>query len=177
MISQKIILPVAALVILIGALAGAPSTYAQQPGIQHEHFFQELIETIAQKFGLSTDQVRSVVSDYQTQQKQKMQQNMQQRQEDRLSQLVKDGKITDAQKKAILDELAALKSKYNKDNFKNETSDQRKQQFQAMQDEIKSWATSQGIDPSYVMPEFGMGMGWKGGGMRHHGQWGGKMNQ
>lgn len=175
MISKKIILPVAALVIITGALAAAPYTYAQQPGTQHVNFFQGLIDAIAQKFGLSTDQVKSVLTDYQQQQKQNKERNWQQHQEDRLNQLVKDGKITDTQKKAILDELAVLKSKYNQDNFKNMTPDRKKQQFQAMQDEIKSWANTQGIDPSYVMPGFGMGMGWKGGGMRgHHGLWGDK---
>lgn len=167
-----------ALVIMVGSLVVVPYTYAQQPGTTHVNFFQGLIETIAQKFGLSTTQVQSVVSEYQNQQKQNMQQNMQQHQEDRLNQLVKDGKITESQKKAILDQLALLKSKYNQDNFKNMTPDQRKQQFQGQQDEIKSWAATQGIDPSYVMPGFGMGMGkMRGGGMRHHGPWGGKIDQ
>jgi hypothetical protein len=113
---------------------------------------------IAQKFNLDQNQVQSVFDQYRTEQKQ----TMQQRELDRLNKLVQDKKITDAQKQAILDEQAALKTKYNPANFKSLTADQRKQQFQAEQDEIKTWANSQGIDPSYLMPGFGMhrGRGW-----------------
>jgi len=64
--------------------------------------------------------------------------------------------ITSAQETAIIAELATLRSKYNPANFKNLTADQRKQQFQNEQNEIKTWAQSNGIDPKYVMPGFGM---------------------
>jgi hypothetical protein len=110
-----------------------------------------LIETIAQKFGLDQNKVKAIVNDYQTQQKKRMQKNMEKRQEDKLSQLVKNGKITDAQKQAIIKEMAALKAKYNPETMKNLTPEQRKTQRDEMRNEILSWAKANSIDESYMM--------------------------
>ena len=85
-----------------------------------------------------------------------MQQKMQQRINDKLTQAVQAGKITDAQKTDIIAELAKLKSEYNPQSLKNMTSAQRKQTFQAEQNEINTWAKSEGVDPSYL--RFGWGM-------------------
>jgi hypothetical protein len=55
--------------------------------------------------------------------------------------------------------------------MKDKTPEERRSQMQAMQDELKSWAQSQGIDSSYVMSFGGMGRGPGGpGGFR--GGWG-----
>ncbi len=161
---KKIILPVLGLILVSVVALGVNQVHAQSNG---NNFYSGLVQAIAQKFGLDQGQVQAVVDQYHTQQKQNMQQNMQQREQDRLDKLVQDGKINATQKQAILDELAALKSKYNPANFKNMTADQRKQQFQAQQDEINTWAKSQGIDPSYLMPSFGKG----GRGMFGAGRW------
>ena len=115
---------------------------------------------IAQKFNLDKNAVQSVVNDYHQQQKTKMVENMQQRDKNRLDALVKAGKITAAQEQAILTEQAALKTKYNPDTMKNLTKDQRKQQMQNMQNDLNTWAKSQGIDPKYVFGGFGMGKGF-----------------
>lgn len=157
-------MPTLAVVVLGGATllsVGATQVHAQSTS----NPFSNLVQMIAQKFNLDQSQVQSVVDNYKGQQKQKMVQNMQQREQDRLNKLVQEGKITDAQKQAILSELAALKTKYNPDNFKNLSADQRKQQIQAMETELKSWAQSQGINFAYVMPGFGMG------GMHRPGKW------
>ena len=122
-----------------------------------------LVQAIAQKLNVDQSQVQSVVDQFRQDHKTKMQQNMQQREEQHLTKLVQDGKLTDAQKQAILNELASLKTKYNPDNFKNLSGDDRKKQMQAMKDELKSWFQSQGIDQNLIMG-FGKGMimrrGW-----------------
>lgn len=166
MISKKIIFPAVAVLIIGGATAfGITQVHAQTTN----NPFSDLVQKIAQKFGLDQTQVQSVFDDYRNQRKQTMMQNMQKKQEDRLNQLVQNGKITDAQKTAILNEMSVLKSKYNPDNFRNMTPDERKKQFQAEQDEIKTWSQSQSIDPMYLRPGFGIGwprrmhgkgMGW-----------------
>lgn len=131
--------------------------YAQTNSSTPKNPFASLVDLIVQKFGLDKNQVQSVVDQYQTDQKQKREENMSKQKENRLDKLVKDGKITEAQKQAILKEIADLKNKYNPANFNKMTQAERKQQFQSEQDEIKTWTSTQGIDPSYVMPGFGMG--------------------
>jgi hypothetical protein len=121
-----------------------------------------LVQMIAQKFNLDQGQVQTVVDQFRTQQKQTMMQNMQKREDNRLAGLVTSGKITDTQKQAIITELAALKIKYNPENFKNLSAADRKTQRQNEQNELKVWAQSQGIDIKLIQPGFGMGFGGRG---------------
>lgn len=169
--TKKILSSIFVFALLVSIVAASTQVYAQSPtGTQHPNFFQGLVEMIAQKFGLDKAKVQSVVTDYQQQKKTERQNNMQERQKARLDQLVKEGKITSAQEQAIITELGVLRTKYNPANMKGLTPDQRKDQIQAMQNEIKAWAQSQGIDPTYLMPGGFMGRGMKGNGMR----WGNK---
>ncbi len=136
--------------------------------------FSKLVQMIAQKFNLDQTQVQSVFDQFWKERRQELQQNAQKREEERLDKLVTDGKITKEQKQAILDKLADLRNKYNPENFKDLTVEQRKEKFQEKQNEIKAWAQSQGIDPSYLMPIFGMGGRKSMGGFGHPGFWGKK---
>ena len=165
MISRKVILPALAVIAIGGATVfSITPAHAQNTTSP----LSDLVQKIAQKFGLDKNQVQSVFDEYENQRKQTLTQNMQKREEDRLTQLVKDGKITDAQKTLILDKLSVLKSKHKPEDFKNMSQDELKKRFQAEQDEIKAWAQSQNIDPTYLRPGFGMrgigmhgkGMGW-----------------
>lgn len=152
----------------------APFAYAQGSGSSaHPNFFQGLIQFISQKFGLDQTQVQSAVKDYRAQQKATITprstmfpDQMQAMEKSRLDKLVTAGKITSAQETAILDEEQTLLAKYPVANLKNMTQDQRKTQMQNEQNDIKTWATAQGINPQYVMP--GPGPGMMMGGMRGH---------
>jgi len=75
----------------------------------------------------------------------------------RLDALVTAGKITSDQETAIINELAALKTKYSATSMSGLTPAQRKTQMTARRDEIVAWAKSQGIDSSYIMGGFGIG--------------------
>lgn len=118
-------------------------------------FLQGLVQFIANEFHLDQGQVQTAVKTYASQQKQKMQQTMQDREKQHLDSLVSSGKITSAQEQQILDEQSKLKSEYNPADFKNLTADQRKAQFEKEQAEIKAWSQSTGIDSKYLMPGFG----------------------
>lgn len=164
---------------LVGtSLFAVPQAYAQTPGTQvHMGLFQGLFQFLGQKFGLDKTQVQSAIGEYQQGRKANgtprptlTQEQFTDKQKSRLDQLVADGKITTGQETAIINELAAIKSKYNPESWKDLTPQERKTKMNAMRDEIISWATSQGIDSSYVMPVFGMGgAGMHGRGM---GGWG-----
>ena len=159
----------AVLVILASVVPAAVPTYAATSTTGSGGFFAGFIHFIAQKFGLDENQVKSAANDYKSQVKQNVAAKFQTREENRLNALVKAGKITDAQKKAILTELFTLQTKYNKSNFANLTPAQRKQKFQDEKNEIDVWAKSQNIDPKYVLPGFGM---FPHMGMRRFNRWG-----
>ena len=166
MLKQKLVAIFTVLFIFFTGMPVALPAYAAS-GATNSNFFSGLVQFISQKLGLDQNKVQSVVTEYKNQNKPNMQQNMQDREKARLDALVKAGKITSAQETLIINELTALRSKYNPANFKDLTADQRKQQIQNEQNDIKAWlqGDGKGIDPSYVMP-FGGGAN---GGMRGKG--------
>ena len=156
MISKQKILSITAILLMLGTVAatGMPA-YAQSNGNSGGNFFSGLIQFLSQKFGLDQTQVKSAVTEYQTQKKTTMQQNADTREKKRLDALVTSGKITKAQEDAINAERMTLRAKYNPTDFKSLTADQRKKKMTDEQNEINAWAKSQGIDPKYVIPGFG----------------------
>lgn len=146
-----------------------PSAYAQGTSNGGGNFFSGLVSFISQKFGLEKSQVQTAVNEYKTQQKGKMVQNMEDREKKRLDTLVSQGKITSEQETAIINELKSLKTKYKigvKDS--NQTPEERASNVQSFQNDLKTWAASQNIDVSLIMPIGGMmgkGMGHKGFGL------------
>ncbi len=117
-----------------------------------------LIALLAQKLGIDQSKVQTAFDQIKSERQTTMQQKFQDR-------LVKDGKLTEVQKQAVLTEFASLKSKYGADALKNMTPSERKQAFADEQNELKSWAQSQGIDLSLIKPGMqmkGMGMHFRG---------------
>ncbi|MCX6726803.1 MAG: hypothetical protein NTY75_03210 [Candidatus Shapirobacteria bacterium] len=123
MISKKLIFPALIVVAAGGIVAIKPLTTMAQTTTP----LSGLVQMIAQKFNLDSAQVQTAIDDYRVKQKQS-------RINDRLGKMVTQGKITEAQKQAIITKLATL----NRNDF-------------------KTWAQSQGIDPNLIMPRFGMG--------------------
>ena len=104
-----------------------------------------------------------MVDDYQKTEQSTRQKDMQQRETDSLAKLVADGKITEAQKQLIIAEMTALKAKYNPENSKSLTDEQRKTQMQAERDELAAWAKANNIDEKYLMFGRGFSGGERGG--------------
>ncbi len=145
------ILPLLVVTMAGAALLGASQIVSAQSGTTP---FSGLAEMIAQKFGIDQTQVQSVLDQYRQQQMQDRKNKMQQLLNNKLDQEVTAGKITAGQKQGILDELTQLKNKYGPTAGQSLTLQQRQQNFQNLQSDIKAWATSQGIDPT-LLP-----MGW-----------------
>jgi phenylpyruvate tautomerase PptA (4-oxalocrotonate tautomerase family) len=136
MISKKLIFPALIIVAAGGIVAIKPLTTLAQTTTP----LSGLVEMIAQKFNLDQNQVQVAIDEYRSKQKQNFE-------DGRLSKLVTQGKITEAQKQVIITELATLKTKYGSD----------KSQYTNLQNDWKTWAQASGIDPTLIMPRFGMG--------------------
>lgn len=170
MISKKKIISIFAIVLIFGSIFALPQqAYAANGGFWGGNFFSGLIAFISQKFGLDKTQVQNAMQEYQVQVKATITprptmspQDRQDREKKRLDNLVSSGKITTDQENAIISELETLRTKYNLGAQNNQTPVERKTQMDNMKNELDSWATSQGLDPKYVMPMFGRG---RGGGM------------
>jgi len=150
-ISKKIILPALGIAIAGGMILGTQRIYAQQ---KSNNSFSGLIQAIAQKFNLDQTAVKSVFEQYQQEKQANRKNQMQQRLSGILDQEVKDGRIKNDQKQAIINELNQIKTKYKDQITKDTTVEQRKQIMQKEQEELKSWASSQGIDLTLI-PGYG----------------------
>lgn len=172
--SKKFILPVMILVIASTALFGIAHTYAQSTPAEQAKY-PAIVQKIADKFNLQITDVQAVFD----QDKTDRQANMQAKYEEQLTQAVTDGKLTEAQKQAIIAKRVELQATMQPeaatlptDDFKSMTDverkaamDQRKTAMEAQRTELEAWAKTNGIDTKYL---FGLG-GFGGRGSGNHG--------
>lgn len=113
-----------------------------------------LIQKISQKFGLKEADVKAVFDQQHTEKQAQMQAKM----DEKLAQLVKDGKITEAQKNLILAKHKEMQSNRQSkmEAMKNMTPEQRKAAMEQHKKELQDWATQNGIDSQYLFGGFGM---------------------
>jgi GTP1/Obg family GTP-binding protein len=135
-ISKKIALPVVTVAIL--GVGGATAMAATSSNSQ-----QSLAQEIANKFHLDKSQVQSVIDNHRTE----MQQNREANYESRLSDAVKDGQLTDAQKQSILTEHNKLINE-----LKSASQADRRTTMQNVRQEAKDWAKQNNIDAKWLMP-------------------------
>lgn len=121
-----------------------------------------MIKSLSQKLGLSEDKVKTAFDQLRDERQATMQKTI----EDRLTQAVKDGKLTEAQKQLVLAKHKELQAKHEAD-FANQnlTPTERRAKMATERAELEAWAKQNKIDISYI--GFGLGkMGGMGGG-RH----------
>lgn len=120
--------------------------------------YPSIIQKLAERFGLKESDVQAVFDEV----RQERQSQMQARFEERLNQAVKDGKITESQKQVILAKHKELveKRSQNKKDWQSMTPEQRRQVMQEQREELKSWASQNGIDLKYLFSWFGMKRGY-----------------
>lgn len=101
-----------------------------------------LAQKLSQRFNLNQTDVQKFFDEEHQARESQMQQNL----ETKLSQAVTSGKITEAQKQAILAKMAELKSnKPDMANFKSLTQEQRKAQMDQKKVELEAWASQNGL--------------------------------
>lgn len=152
MISKKVLIPMAAVaVIAAGAYGVAQVSAASSTGTG-----QTLAQRIAGAFGLDQSKVQNVIDQYRSDK----QAGAETRYEQMLSQAVTDGKLTSAQKDAILSEHNKLKSEL--DAAQSKTGTDRRTAMQQVRTEAETWAKQNNISAHWLMgarPMRGMGPG------------------
>lgn len=140
---------------------GATSIYARGWGGADN---DTLIQRLVQKFGLKTEDVRSVFDTVRDERQAQMQQKL----IDKLDALVKEGKLTEAQKQLIVAKHTELQTQRekDKDTLKDLTPEERRAKMQAQRTDLENWAKKNNIDIQYVLgfnreKGLGMGRGWK----------------
>jgi len=105
-----------------------------------------LVDKISSKFKLNKSDVQKVFDENHASHQAEREQNY----KDRLAELVKDGKITQAQSDSI--QAKHDETKTYMESLKDKTKSERREAMKTKADELKQWADDNGIDAKYVMP-------------------------
>jgi hypothetical protein len=117
-----------------------------------------LVDKIAQKFNLNKDDVQKVFDE----DRQSHEAEHQAKMEERLSQAVTDGKITEEQKTKILAKIKELDAarESEREAMKDKTQEERKTLMEQKRAELEQWAKDNNIPTDYFpMVGFGKGPG------------------
>jgi hypothetical protein len=154
---KSLITLIAAVAFISTSMVGTSSVFARESDVQNDPM-HTLVQKLAQKFKVDESEIQTVFDQVHEQKRSEMQKKF----EDRLSQLVTEGKITEAQKQLLLSKQKELQQM--RTTMLDMTPEERKVQKQQLQTELKEWAEQNDIDLHYLMP-----FGWhKGGGFGKH---------
>lgn len=131
-------------VTLTGASLFVPQAYAEEK----TNGIDTLIQKISDTFHLNKADVQKVFDEHHAEHVAKREGKF----EDRLSQAVKDGKLTEEQKTLILSKM----KEFANGSFKNMTPQERKAAMQKKHQEIEDFAKQNNIDSKWLMPGVGM---------------------
>ncbi len=154
-LKKKAMLTAAAITVLGAGILSASTAFAQQTTTSTQDPMNSIVQKIADKFSLNKDEVQAVFDEAHEERHTQMEAEF----ETQLSQYVSEGKITEDQKKLIIEKRNEMESqmKADKDSFKNLSDDERKSQMETKRSELESWAKENNIDLQYLMPKFGKG--------------------
>jgi len=148
---KAIIISALALTLLGLVSYGTAKAYAQGGPNNHSTIIEKLVD----RFGLNKEEVETVFEEV----RQERQQQGQARFEERLSQAVEEGKITEEQKQAVIDKKAEMQADCQQ--LKDLSPEERKETMENHHQEMKTWVEEQGIDLT-TLPLF-LGRGPRGG--------------
>lgn len=148
---HKIVLASVALVACGFLSTGMTQIHAAEPVVKNVSIIQKLME----RFGLKQADVQSVFAT----ERNERQTQMKQKYEDRLSALVTEGKITEAQKQLIIVKHTEMQKNQiqGTDAWKSLTREERQSQMDSRKTELEAWSKANGINISYVEGGFGKG--------------------
>ena len=136
---NKIIMATLAVTIAGSALWGTTAVNAQDK-LQ----YTDIATRIAHKFNLNEREIKAVFDEVHKERHAHMQVKL----EERLTQAVTDGKITETQKQALLAKLKELQAQKQStlESMQNMTPEQRKATMEEHKAELKTWAQTNGIN-------------------------------
>jgi len=114
-----------------------------------------IIDKLVTKFNLNRDDVEAVFEEGRTERETERQQKV----EERLTQAVTDGTITEEQKTKILAKLEELKTQMesNREEMKDKTHEERREAMKQHREELQQWAEDNDIPLRYLMFMHGHG--------------------
>lgn len=147
---NKLFIATSGLVLIGGGIFGANLAYAQTAG------GQTLVQRIAQRFNLNQTDVQSVFDQNKQEHLLLRGQNIEQK----LTKLVSQGKLTEAQKQLVITKRKELETnlKSEQDRWKNLTPAERKAKRDQVKLDLENWAKQNGIDIKYLMTGVGRGL-------------------
>jgi hypothetical protein len=119
--------------------------------------YPAIVEKIAEAFDLDPAEVNEVFEA----EKKEMEAKRQAQYEKRLAEAVTAGTITEAQKTAILEETAAIRTKM--ETIKDLDKDEQKTKMDSLRTEIQTWIKNNGLEEKQNLLEFGAFGGGPGG--------------
>ena len=133
---------------LAGATFGPGLASADTDESSNGNPMSSLVDKIASKFNLNETEVQTVFDEH----KDEMQAEHKSRLEDRLSEAVSEGKLTEEQKSKILakiDELQAEREQ-NRDAFQSKSREEKREAFTQHREELEAWAEENNIPLEYL---------------------------
>lgn len=149
---HKLILPILSAALVGSTILGVGYASAQDT----TNPTSTIVQKLAQKFNLKEADVQAVFDEEHQARHAQMQTDL----EKRLTQGVTDGKITEAQKQAIIAKFQDMKNhKPDIESFKSMTQEQRRAQMETKKTEFESWAKTNGLTMETVQEFMGHGKG------------------
>ena len=142
-IKRKIIIPT---LLLTGALA-VGTIGITRANAEDTTTYLPIVERLAERFGLNIDEVETVFEEERAEHHAEMLQSF----EDRLTEAVTNGKITEVQKQAILEKHEEMAAKMEELRSQNLSGNEMHKQMRAFHEEFKSWAEDQGIEFPFMI--------------------------
>ncbi len=152
--TPKKTLAIAAIVLTVAGAGVFGIANANAQTATTDNPMSSLVQKIATKFNLNQNEVQAVFD----QEHAERHAQMDAQYEQRLSQLVTDGKITEQQKQLILNKHKEMQANRETEMaaLQNMTDEERRAAMEKKRTELENWAKDNNIELQYVMP-FGKG--------------------
>jgi hypothetical protein len=149
-LSKKLIVPAVALGAVV-SFVGADVVSAEETDQGPER----MIERLAERFGLNQDEVKSFFESEREASQAKRQAAL----EERLSEAVSEGRLSEEQKQLILDKREELRAEReaNRESYRDMDRDERREERKSRRDALQAWAEENGIDMRYLVGRHGKG--------------------